>query len=155
MRRRWTVRILGLAVLEVVGVAGLALLDTRAHLPALTLVVVLVATTLWLLLDSLDDEYEWSTGVAAAPRQVAGDQRLGTHTRILEDHLAAREPTPALRDRLRWMVAERLELHHDLGLDDPGARDLVGADLMRLLLGPPRRIPPSELTAALDRIEEL
>jgi hypothetical protein len=155
MSRRWLRRTAGLVLLEVVLLGGLRLLGVQADLVRFVLVVALVLTTIWLVLDTADQDASWEVEAPHETRSSASDTRLQTYTRVLEDHVAAREPTAALRDRLRWLVIERLELHHGLGIDDPEAQPLLGPGLSALLAGPPRRIDPAELNDALTRIEEL
>mgnify|MGYP000849622415 FL=1 len=155
MSRRWVRRAVGLALLEVGLLVAFRLLGVQADLPRFVLVVALVLATIWLVLDTADQDASWELEAPHETRSSASDMRLQTYTRVLEDHVAAREPTAAVRDRLRWLVIERLELHHGLGIDDPEAQPLLGPALAALLAGPARRIHPTELNEALTRIEEL
>jgi hypothetical protein len=155
MSRLWLRRAAGLTLLEGTLLVALRLLDVQVDLVRFVLVVALVLATIWLVLDTADQDASWEVEAPPEPRSGASDTRLVTYTRVLEDHLAAREPTAAVRDRLRWLVIQRLELHRGLGVDDPEARVLLGPDLAALLDDPPRRINPAELDDALTRIEML
>lgn len=156
MTRRWWWR--GASSLLLLGAVAvvLRLLRIEPDPLRLTLGVLLVVAVGWLVADTLAlDAPSWQVSGREAGWSAGGDARLTTHTRVLEDHLAARDPGPALRDRLAALAAQRLALHHGLSLADLRASELLGADVVDALTGPVRRLQRAEVDRCLSRIEEL
>ena len=82
-------------------------------------------------------------GTPAAAVRATGRRRGQTSTsRVLDSHLDARDPGPALRDRLVALARSR-----DPDLTDPVLRDLAQQ--------PARRLTPDDIDRYLTRIEEL
>lgn len=155
-RRRWWWR-LGAVVVGVVGVeVVIAVIDGQADELRLVLVVALVVVAASLLLDVAQvGPAAWSTYVERESGLSRLDPRTSSYVRILEGHLSAREPDPALWGRLRWLADHTLRARHDVPLDDPRAAELVGPELMRVLTDVPRRMEPAEIERCVRRIEEL
>jgi hypothetical protein len=156
IRNRWWRRLVGgvlaFGALEVV----LVLADTRPDAVRLALLVATGAAVLGLVIDALSDGgVSWYVEVDRPSARERGDPRLAAHLRLLEAHEAARAPDPALRDRLGVLAARVLAQRHGLDRDDPRAAELLGPDVLRVLDGPPRRLPPGEIDRCLTRIEEL
>jgi len=97
----------------------------------------------------------WDVAGTSLSKQSGHDARFAATIRLVEGHLASREPDGILRDRLAGLADRTLSLRHGIGLDDPRARDLLGADSMALLTGPVRRLNLTEIEATLTRIEDL
>jgi hypothetical protein len=122
----------------------------------LALVVLLLVFAGAMLLDSAQaPSAEWpifplpTTGLSRA------DPRTAALLRLVEGHLTASEPSAALRDRLRDLTDQVLQVRHDLPLVDPRAEALVGAPLLGVLTDPPRRLARGEIEQCLRQIEEL
>lgn len=143
-------------VLVVVGVdLLLARFDFEPNHLRLALLLLLVAVVAALLRVSLvDREPDWQAR-DLRPMTVSGsDRRLAAYVRLIESHRTAATPDPALRDQLATLGDERLRRR---GLDrgDPAAAELLGADLMRDLTGPARRLSLAEIARYVERIEGL
>jgi hypothetical protein len=154
--RKWWVRVAG-AVLGFAGIeAAVLLIHGQVDELRLALVVALVVSAAGLLVDSTP--VEPATWVGHAEREGGLgrlDPRTASYLRILESHLSAREADGALRQRLRELTDQTLRARHDLGLDDPRAAELLGAELERVLTDPPYRLDPDRIERCVRRIEEL
>lgn len=139
MIRRWGPRLGLVAVLVVGGQLALTAIDFDPDPLGWALLVLAGCAAGWLVQDTLNaGEAVWSSGL---PPYVDPDAHEQTaHSRVLDGHLDAAEPGPALRDRL---VA--LALARDPALTDPDLRALRDA--------PPRRLTPTEIDHLLTRIE--
>lgn len=155
-RHRWWWRVGGgVLAFATIEVAMLAL-DGEADELRLALVVALVVCAAALLVDATP--VEPATWVAH-PQPESGlarlDPRTASYLRVLESHLSSREADAALRGRLRRLVDQTLRARHDLTVDDPRAEPLVGAELLGVLTGPPRKLDRVQLERCVTRIEEL
>lgn len=137
-RRTWSFRVLaallGYAVLDLV----LAGAGFEPNALRLALLVLVCATGASLLLDSSRDGGQpWPDHTSREVLPRGADPRLGAHVRLIEDHLTARTPDSALRDRLVELSGGRLaeELAGELGVQ-------------------PRRLSRREIDDYLKRIEE-
>jgi hypothetical protein len=155
-RNQWWRRLVG--GLVAFGVLEAVLVLARADPDAvrLALLVATCVAVLGLVVDALSDGgVSWEVEVERPSARERGDQRLAAYLRLLEAHEAARSPDPALRDRLRELTDRVLTQRHGLTRTDPRAVELLGADVLAVLDGPPRRLPPAEVDHCLTRIEEL
>lgn len=148
-----------LLVLAAVGVAALeGVLALRHYEPRPVVVVATVAVAVAggsVVLRMLAVQLgEWRR-----PQEDEGhpalERRLAAYTHIIESDLAASHPDPLLRDVLRDVAQERLHRRHGLALEDPGAADLLGPDLVAVLRGSRARLRRRQLTDYLSRIEAL
>ena len=156
MTRLWLTRLATLVAVVTLLLLGLRWTEYQADEVRLSLLVAACLAVAWLVADTVTDSGPpWTVVGRAAPRAAGADARLTTYLRIVEDHYAAREPNASLRDRLATLAGQRLELHHGLTLADPGARDLLGPELLSALTEPPRRLRRAELDDFVTRIEEL
>lgn len=154
--RRWAWRAFWVVVLYVGLDVAFVRLDFEPAHGRLALLVVLSAAVVAVVVDSLGDSGPAWNAVANRPMTQAGsEQRLAGYVRLIESHLTAATPDAGLRDRLAALCDERLERRHGLTRDDPGAEDLLGAELMRDLTGPVRRMSRAQIDHHLERIERL
>ena len=122
----------------------------------LALVMGLAASFIGLMAVTLRNEAAvWAVDGTSLSSQSGHDARFAATIRLIEGHLAAREPDGILRDRLAALADRTLDLRHGFGLDDPRARDLLGSDVMAVLRGPVRRLNLTDIEATLTRIEDL
>jgi hypothetical protein len=122
----------------------------------LALLVALAVAVAGLLVDSLGEgSTAWRVRPMGSGRATATDPHLASYVRVLESHLTARAADTALRNRLAALCDERLARRHALDRDDPAAEALLGAELLRDLAGPPRRLRREEIDGHLRRIEQL
>jgi len=153
---RWARRLVGglvaFAVLEVV-------LDLTGFDPDPLRLGLLVATctaVLGLVTDALPDGVpSWDIDVERPSARENGDPRLATYVSLVETHLTARTPGPALRDRLAVLAGQVLRERYGVSRDDPVAAELMGPELGAVLGGPVRRLDRTEIDRCLTRIEEL
>ncbi len=156
MARRWWWRLaagaLSFGVLQTV----FTLVRFEPDPVRLGLLVALVMTTLGLLLDSLGDSGpSWDVVPVRTSGAQGQDPRTARYLSLLEAHATSRTPDAALRDRFATMVDLVLLQRHGLQRGDPAAPPLLGADLVRLLDAPPRRLSGAEIDHHLTTIEEL
>jgi hypothetical protein len=99
-----------------------------------------------------------------APLPSAATAPIATHASALGARLADAEAdqqrfVSRIRPRLQKLALGRIRRRPgcgDVGLDDPAARELLGADLHRLLTDPAATLPnPARLAELLTRLEEL
>lgn len=140
--------------------AVLGLLGFDPHPLGLAAAVALVAALAWFVPAALDAApADWRLASAAWSGRAGQDRRLAVLVRVVEGHLASRDPGPALHDSLRSLARGRLAARHGVPLDlpdaDPRVAAALGPDLATLLATPPRRLRAEQVSRALDRIEEL
>jgi hypothetical protein len=160
--RRWVLR--GLVALGVFGLLHVTFTWTRLGPQPLRLglLVLLGVAVAGLVRDALEAGTGAPGWTAQPPRPmvpVGGDLRLAAYVRLVDGHLTAAGPDPALRNRLAALCDERLERRHGLDRADPAAherlRELLGERLLDDLAGAPRRLRRDEIDDHLRRIEEL
>jgi hypothetical protein len=101
-----------------------------------------VLTLMWLVLDILEDEpAHWVPSMPTAGDRV---DEATSDLRILTSHQQASVPTEAVRDRLVALARGR-----DPDLADALRRELGGPH------DPPRRLSPAEIDRILTRIEDV
>jgi hypothetical protein len=155
-RRRWWWRA-ALAALAFAGVEVVVrLIDARADELRLALVVALCAGAASLLLEATGaTPAVWTEHVEHEAGLSRLDPRTSSYLRVVEGHLSAREPDPALWGRLRGLADQTLRARHGVPLDDPRATGLLGPELSHVLAQPPRRMSTAEIDRCVTRIEEL
>ena len=138
LSRVWRGRLLAGAVLGAAGYAAAVLLEFGPQPVPYAVMVAIVLTLVWLVLDTVDaPAAQWR------PRLSPSGDRVGEATsdlRILSGHVQASVPSEALRERLVALARAR----------DP---DLAVA--LRHELDPVRRLSPAEIDRLLTRIEEV
>jgi hypothetical protein len=144
----------GAAFGAMVGV--LALNGSRWHFWPLLLLVAF-ATSVFALVNvgSISDGPDWTVHSTQVHSVSGQDTRLMMYTRAISGHLDARVPDHTLRDRLADLADGRLRQRHATHLHDPAAVELMGADAVAVLTGPPRRLSREEIDRCVRRIEEL
>ena len=154
-RTWWTRVVLGVVAFAVIESVVL-LIHGEADELRLALVVALVVCAAALLVDCTPvHPAVWAEHAEAEGGLGRLDPRTGSHLRILESHLSAREVDTALRHRLRELTDQTLRARHDLELDDPRAAALLGPELARVLAEPPYRLDADGIERCVRRIEEL
>lgn len=155
-RRRWWWR-LAAGLIGFGGIEGLTLLiHGEADELRLACVVALVVCAVALLVDATPVEPAvWTQHVEPEGGLGRLDPRTASYLRILESHQSAREVDVALRNRLRELAAQTLHARHDLALDDPGADQLLGPELRRVLHEAPTKLSSDQIDRLVTRIEEL
>ena len=137
MAPHWRGRLVGGALIAAVGYAAAVWLDFEPQPAAYVVMVVIVCTMAWLVLDTVDaPAAQWVPSLRAPGDRV---DEATSDLRILSSHVQASEPTPAVRDRLVALARVR----------DP---DL--AETLQHELEPVRRLSPAEIDRILTRIEE-
>jgi hypothetical protein len=154
--RRWWVRI-AIGLFAFAAVEGALMVGHGdADELRLALVVALVVCACALLIDAAPVQpATWTTHVEREGGLARLDPRTAAYLRIIEGHLTAREADAGLRGRLRELADQTLRVRHDLGIDDPLAQELLGAELREVLTGPPRRLDPDQIERCVERIEQL
>ena len=138
--RGWVTRLVGAAVLAVAGYGVLVLMDFGPRPFGWGLLTVVGCAVAWLVLDTLDAERpQW---LPTLPPQGDRVEETTADDRLVDDHVSASAPGPALRDRLVALAFAR----------DP---DLADAELAALASEVPRRLSPADIDRYLTRIEEL
>jgi hypothetical protein len=132
--RRWQWRVLGGLVLYAGLEVALTLLDFDPDPVRLALVVGVCVAAAGVLRDgTTPTERPWTPPPAPPVVPPGSDARLSAYVRLIEDHLAARNPDRGLRDRLVVLSGGRLADELD---------------------GPARRLTTREIDDYLTRIEE-
>lgn len=154
--RTWRRRLLGGAVAYAALEVGLELAKADPDPVRPAVLVACGVAVLGLLSDALADaEPSWDIEVEVPSLRERGDPQLRHYVGLIDAHLAARNPDPALRDRLRLLTAQVLAQRHAVSLENARGRELVGAELSAVIDGPPRRLTPAEIDRFLTQIEEL
>jgi hypothetical protein len=154
--RRWWRRLATGVALFAGLAAGSVAADFDPDPLRLGLVVALVVATWGLVLDSLADTGpSWTVEAAHPARPPGQDARTARNLSLLENHVTARAPDGALRDRLAALADLVLRQRHGVGREDPAAAALLGPDLTAVLDAPPRRLSRPEIERCVRRIEEL
>jgi hypothetical protein len=136
--RAWRGRLLAGAVLGAAGYAAAVLLEFGPQPVPYVVMVAIVLTLVWLVLDTVDAAAaQWRPALPASGDRV---DEATSDLRILSGHAQASVPSGALRERL---VA--LARAHDPDL----------AVALRDELEPVRRLSPAEIDRILTRIEEV
>ena len=135
----------------------LLLLDFDPDPVRLVLLVLVCLAAAALFVDAFGgDEGSW--GVESATHwaaQPGRDHAFAAYMRLIESHLTVDVPDGVLRDRLAAVADQRLEQRHSLRLGDPRADDLLGPELVAVVMEPPRRLSRAEIDRCVTRIEEL
>jgi hypothetical protein len=121
----------------------------------LLLVALLTAVFALVNLSVVSDAPEWEVQSVHAVTAPGQDARLAMWVRVIGGHLNARYTDPALRDRLAELATARLRQRHGLGLRDPAATTLLGADVVHILTDPARSLSRTEIETCVQRIEAL
>lgn len=138
--RRWLPRLGALALVVAGGELSFSLIDSDPQLLEWALTATVVVVLLWLASDVFGvADARWDKPLAPYTRPDAADDSV--HHRVLTNHLAAREPSPALAERLLDLARSR-----DPDLTDPVLRSLADQ--------PTRRLTPTDIDRILTRIEE-
>ena len=152
----WWWRAAGAVLLFGVLLVTFTVVDFEPDPVRLGLVVALGVAVAWLARDSLVEHGQlWTVREVRPIVPAGGDVKLASYVRLIENNLTARVPDRNVRDRLARLCDERLERRHGLVRGDPRADELLGADLVQALSGPPRRFGATEIDHYLTRIEEL
>lgn len=137
LARQWRVRLLGGAVVGVIGYVAAVLLEFDPQPAAYVVMVVIVLSAAWLVLDTIDaPAARWLPGLPSTADRV---DEATSDLRLLSSHAQASVPSPAVRDRLASLAR---------------ARDPDLADTLLHELDPVRRLSPAEIDRILTRIEE-
>jgi hypothetical protein len=137
LSRAWRSRLLAGAVLGAAGYAAAVLLEFGPRPVPYVVMVAIVLTLVWLVLDTVDaPAAQWRPALPAPGDRV---DEATSDLRILSGHVQASVPTAAVRERLVALARAR----------DP---DLAVA--LRDELDPVRRLSPAEIDRILTRIEE-
>ena len=156
MSARWPLRLAVLAGVVLILFVVLSVLDYEPRLGPLALLVAVCVAVGWLATDVLGDlGPDWVVPSSASTYLPGQDPRLTSYLRIIEGQATADLASSALRDRLAELVDARLARRHGLDRIDPEGRERIGAELLAVLEGPPRRLDYPELDRHVRRIEEL
>lgn len=129
MKRRWWLRVGALVLIIAFGELFFSLIDSRPSLLEWVLTATAGVVLVWLASDVFGVAIaSWDNPLAPYARPDAAEE--SAHHRVLTNHLAAREPGPALRRVL-------------LELGGPDSPDL-----------PTGRLTPADIDRHLRRIEE-
>ena len=155
IRGPWRRPVLALAAALVLYV-GFLLLDFDPDPARLVLLVLVSLAAASLFADAFgSDEGSWGVESTRWAAQPGRDHAFAAYVRLIESHLTVDVPDGVLRDRLAEVADRRLEQRYSMRLGDPRADDLIGAELMGIILGPPRRLSRTEIDRCVTRIEEL
>jgi hypothetical protein len=137
LARHWRVRFLWAVVLGAIGYVSAVRLDWDPQPAAYVVMVVIVFSVVWLVLDTVDAPAAlWLQSLPAAGDRV---DEATSDLRILSSHVQASTPSPTVRDRLVALAR---------------ARDPALAESIHHELEPVRRLSPAEIDRILTRIEE-
>lgn len=138
--RGWVPRVGALVLVVLVGQVVFTALDFDPQLRDWALMATSGVVLLWLVLDVVGvGDASWDDPLAPYARPDAADDSV--HHRVLTNHLAARDPGPALRNLLVDLARGR----------DP---DLLDPELRALAESPARRLSATDIDRYLTRIEE-
>ncbi len=134
---QWRRRLLTGAALGGGGYVAATWLDFEPQPAAYVLMVVIILTGVWLVLDTVNaPAAQWRSGPPGREDRV---DEATSDVRILSSHQQATTPSPAVRDRLVGLARSR----------DP---DLAATLLDEI--DPERRLTPAQIDRILTRIEE-
>ena len=137
LARHWRVRFLGAVVAGAIGYAAAVRLDWDPQPAAYVVMVVIVFTVVWLVLDTVDaPAARWLPSLRPSGDRV---DEATSDLRILSSHAQASTPSPTVRDRLVALAR---------------ARDPALAETLHHELATVRRLSPAEIDRILTRIEE-
>ena len=137
--RSWGSRLGTLVLVVLGGQVAFTALDFDPRLRDWALMATAGVVLLWLAFDALGvEDAPWDDPLAAYARPDAADDSV--HHRVLTNHLAARDPGPALRTLLVDLARGR----------DPDLRD---PELRALAASPARRLSATDIDRYLTRIE--
>jgi hypothetical protein len=153
---RWWVRL----VVLVVSVATTLVVTTRMGLDPDPVRVVLVTAAVVVLVSLVLDAGpgpvpSWGVDDHHLGDQHRRDPRTAANLRILQHHLAMDRVDSALRDRLGGLAEQVLWVRHGERPETARAYDLMGPELTRVVLDPPRRLSRAEIERCIHRIETL
>ncbi len=138
--RGWVPRVGVLVLVVVVGQLAFTALDFDPQLRDWALMASACLVLFWLALDVLGvGDASWDDPLAPYLRPDAADDSV--HHRVVTNHLAARDPGPALRNLLVDLARGR----------DP---DLQDPELRALAESPARRLSATDIDRYLTRIEQ-
>jgi hypothetical protein len=160
-RRRWAARISAAFAVWAAIVTVATLQGNRPDALLLGLTVAAFAATVWLYLDAsvLTEAVVWADALEDPVREPGEDGRLAYLTRVVGQHLDAREVGDGLHQRLVELVDHRLMAGHGVSLraDPERAAGLLGPELAALVLQQPPhpRLDVRRIDVLLSRIEAL
>ncbi|MCW2739096.1 hypothetical protein [Nocardioides sp.] len=136
--RHWRTRVLGGALVGAIGFVAAVLLHFEPQPAAYVVMVVIVLSLAWLVLDTVDvPAAQWTSGLPPTGDRV--DQAT-PDLRILTSHEQADVPSGALQQRLVALAR---------------ARDPDLAETLHHEIDPARRLSPADIDRVLTRIEEV
>jgi hypothetical protein len=159
--RLWTSRIATAAAVWAVVVLVARVKGNQPDVPLLALTVAASATTLWLYLDvSTRSEVPlWDRTDSDPVRPPGEDPRLALLTRVVGQHLDAREVGDGLQRHLLDLADHRLMTTHGVSwrVDPDRAAPLLGPELVALARqsAPYPRMTLQQIDVLLTRIEAL
>ncbi len=133
----WVVRLTAAAVVGLMGFVAAAFVDFEPHPLPFAVMVLLVFSLAWLVIDcTRTPPAQWTSSLAAPRDRV--DEANADH-RILTTHQQANEPSGAVRARLLALARGR----------DPALAATLETELSSV-----RRLRPTEIDHILTRIEQ-
>lgn len=154
--RRWRLRVILGVVLFAVLQTIFTMVDFEPDALRLALLVALAMALLGLVQDALGDAGpSWGVDARRSFAPEGLDRTTARQLSMLESHLTSRTPDGVLAHRLSTLADQVLRQRHGLGVRDPGARDLLGPELSRVLDEPARRLRRDEINRCITRIEGL
>jgi hypothetical protein len=160
-RRRWTARVAAAVALWAAVTLTAQVFGNQPRVGLLALTVAALATVVWLYLDTSvqPDVAAWDRAADEPIRPPGEDPRLALLTRVVAQHLDAREPTGLLRQHLLDLADHRLVTRHGISLraDPERAERVLGPDLAALARQhqPYPRMSLDQIDVLLQRIEAL
>jgi hypothetical protein len=160
-RRRWVSRGLAALAVWVVLTLGAQVFGNQPRTALLALVVAGCASVLWLYLDLSvrTDVPLWDRPADDPVRPPGEDPRLALLTRVVAQHLDARQPDGTLRRHLMDLADHRLVTRYGVSwrADPERAESLLGPDLTVLArqAQPFPRMTVAQIDVLLSRIEDL
>lgn len=153
--RRVVLLLVAAVVVGVAATVALDLLDRDPSPPRVVLVAVLVGAVVAAVLQTSGEPAAWENRYQRASIPPGQDARTSLFVRMLDGNRTAATPDPVLRDRLRRLTDQTLQVRHGLTRDDPRGAARVGPRLRSVLDGAPRRLSAGEVDACLSEIEAL
>jgi hypothetical protein len=159
--RRWTARVLVAVVVWAAVVIAARVFGNQPRVGLLALTVAAVATVLWIYLDASTQGVAavWDRSADEPIRPPGEDPRLAMLTRVVAQHLDARQSSGVLRRHLLDLADHRLMRNHGLSrrADEHRAAAVLGPELTALAeqREPYPRMTPAQIDVLLQRIEAL